>query len=134
MTYLLDTDICIYALNGGTAKLEKNFRQHMSERLCVSTITEAELYYGALHSGRPEANWQRVHAFLKALEKIPFDSDAAREFARIRQELSVAGKPIGVMDMLIGAVARLKQYILVTNNTRHFTKISGITVENWMST
>ncbi|MBF0493429.1 MAG: type II toxin-antitoxin system VapC family toxin [Deltaproteobacteria bacterium] len=131
MSYLLDTDICIYLLNGGNEKLAKKFRENSREVLAISTITEAELYFGALHSLKPQNNLERVKHFIDPLEIAPFDSEAALHFAEIKQALSKKGTPIGVMDMLIAAVARSKQMTVVTNNLKHFKNVPQLWVENW---
>ncbi len=131
MSYLLDTDICIYILNGGNPKLEKKFRSVAFERICVSTITQAELYYGALHSLRPQKNLDRIKEFLDPLEIIPFDSAAALAFAQIKESLVKKGNVAGSMDMLIAAVAKAHDFSIVTNNLKHFKPVPGIAVENW---
>lgn len=131
MSYLLDTDICIYILNGASDALKKRFRGVMRQRLCVSSLTEAELCYGALHSARPQANQERIQAFLDPLEILPFDSRAAREFAQVKQTLVKQGLPSGAIDMLIAATALAGNLTLVTNNVKHFKAIPGLRVENW---
>lgn len=131
MLYLLDTDICIYLLNGGNALLRKRFVNCRAEDLGVSAITEAELLYGALHSARPTPNRDRVRAFVAPLEVCPFDSLAARHFAELKQAVTSKGRPGGIMDLLIAAVARSRGLTIVTNNTRHFAPIPGLSVENW---
>lgn len=132
MSYLLDTDICIYILNGASSALEQQFREKAGTRICVSTLTEAELYYGALHSSRPEKNRERVRVLLDPLEMVSFDSEAAHQFAQIKETLVTKGKPIGAIDMLIAAIAKAKELTLVTNNVKHFKSIPGLTVENWV--
>ncbi len=134
MSYLLDTDICIYILNGPTEALQNHFKNVMKKRICVSTLTEAELYYGSLHSSRPDKNRERVVMFLAPLEILPFDSKAAFFFAEIKETLTRRGKPSGVFDMLIAATARAHDLTLITNNTKHFDKISGLSVQNWLHT
>jgi tRNA(fMet)-specific endonuclease VapC len=132
MSYLLDTDICIYLLNEGSPALYEQFQKHARARICVSTITEAELYYGALHSQKSQQNRERVVLFLDPLETLPFDSQAAQEFAMIKEAFTKKGNPIGVMDMLIAAVAKAQGMSVVTNNQRHFTRVRGLKVENWL--
>lgn len=132
MSYLLDTDICIYILNGGNPKLQKRFMDQGGSRLCVSTLTEAELHYGALHSSRPQKNRQRISLFLDPLEIIPFDSQGAEAFARIKETLVKKGKPIGAIDMLIAATALSNRLTLITNNVKHFAMIPELSFENWL--
>ncbi|MBI4239038.1 MAG: type II toxin-antitoxin system VapC family toxin [Deltaproteobacteria bacterium] len=131
MLYLLDTDICIYILNGGNERLKQRFRQCRTPDIGISAITEAELYYGALHSGHAEKNRDRVRAFLTPFTLCSFDSGAARHFAEMKQALTTKGQPIGIMDLLIAAVARALGLTVVTNNVKHFTRVPGLLVENW---
>lgn len=131
MRYLLDTDICIYLLNGGSESLRKRFMACRATDLGVSAITEAELLYGALHSARPAPNRDRVRVFIAPLEVCPFDFSAARHFAELKQVVTNKGKPIGLMDLLIAAVARSRGLTVVTNNTKHFAPLPGVSVENW---
>lgn len=132
MSYLLDTDICIYILNGASSQLQKHFQEKSGSRFCVSALTEAELYYGAIHSSRPQKNKERIKHFLDPLEIIPFDSQAAQQFAQIKQSLVTSGKPIGAIDMLIAATAITKELTLITNNLKHFKFISSLALENWL--
>lgn len=132
MSYLLDTDICIYILNNESPELQNRFREKAGAAICVSTLTEAELYYGAIHSARPEKNKERVRALLDPLEIIPFDSESAHEFALIKETLVTKGTPIGAIDMLIAAIARAKDLTIVTNNLKHFGSVPGLSVENWL--
>ncbi len=132
MTYLLDTDICIYILNRPTPNLRSRFEKEPLSELGVSILTEAELYYGALHSSKPKNNRDRVESLLSPLTRLPFDSDAAGAFASIKENLAKRGKMIGAIDMLIAAVARSKNLTLITNNLKHFGEIQGLSIENWL--
>ncbi len=132
MRYLLDTDTCIYILNGPTPLLRTRFEKENVASLAVSTLTEAELYYGALHSAKPEENRKRVEILISPFSRIPFDSEAAALFAPLKEDLIRRGKPIGVIDMLIASIAKSRGLTLVTNNLRHFQEIPGLSVENWV--
>ena len=132
MNYLLDTDICIYILNERDEKLRSRFLKHVSAQIAVSTLTEAELFYGAVHSARPVQNRERVAAFLEPLTRIPFDSEAAVVFAVIKQELVTRGRVVGAIDMLIAASALAKGYTLITNNEKYFQSVRGLAIENWL--
>lgn len=69
--------------------------------------------------------------FLSPVTILPFDSYAAEEYGNIKTELEKTGSPIGPMDLLIAAHARAKQLVVVTNNTREFDRVEGLTVEDW---
>jgi len=131
--YLLDTDICIFALRDRAPQVIQRLDELGPGDVGVTTITTAELMFGALHSRRPKANAGRVVTMLASLEQLAFDDYAALQFARIKAELSVRGQLIGDLDMLIAATACAAGATLVTNNVSEFERVEGLAVENWMS-
>ena len=130
LRYMLDTDICIYAMKQRPDALAQRFDE-VSDQLSISTVTAGELIYGAEKSARVAANLQAIEAFLARLEVLPFDAKAAAHFAQVRAELERAGRPIGAYDLMIGGHARSQGLVLVTNNEREFSRILGLRVENW---
>ncbi|BAS60022.1 hypothetical protein NIES2135_66710 (plasmid) [Leptolyngbya boryana NIES-2135] len=98
----------------------------------TSTIVVAELYKGILDSQRLQDNLQSLADLTTYLAIESFDLAAAEEFGRIQVELKRIGKPTGEVDALIAAVARSRQSILVTNNTRHFENIANLQLEDWL--
>jgi tRNA(fMet)-specific endonuclease VapC len=130
LEYLLDTNICIYIIKNYPAHLRERFNR-LAEQLCISSITLGELHYGAEKSERRLQNLQAVEHFTARLEVLSFSAKAAAHYGEIRAALERAGKPVGPHDMLIGAHARSEGLIVVTNNTREFTRIPGLRVENW---
>ncbi len=130
--YVLDTDTCIYMLNGRADAITARLRTLTPADVTTTAVTAAELRYGARHSGRPEANLVRAETFLTPLLRLPFDDEAAVHFAEIRQDLVARGQPIGVMDLLIAAITRSRDGTLVTNNIREFSRVPGLEVENWL--
>lgn len=130
--YMLDTNSIAYAKNRRPINVLQRLLSHRPEEICISAITLAELEYGACHSSDPARNRAALMAFLSAIQVLPFDSDAAREYGLIRQALSARGTPISASDLLIAAHARSLGYVLVTNNVREFERVDGLTVENWV--
>jgi tRNA(fMet)-specific endonuclease VapC len=130
LQYLLDTNICIYVIKNYPTRLRERFNR-LAEQLCISSITLGELHYGAEKSERRLQNLQAVEHFTARLEVLSFSAKAAAHYGEIRAALERAGKPVGPHDMLIGAHARSEGLIVVTNNTREFTRIPGLRVENW---
>jgi tRNA(fMet)-specific endonuclease VapC len=129
--FLLDTDVCVYLLNGRATGVAVRLRELSLGDVGTTAVTAAELRFGALNSGRARANAERVEAFLGPLVRLPFEDEAAFEFARIKRELRAAGSPIGVMDMLIAAIARSLDAALVTNNVRDFARVAGLRLADW---
>ena len=131
MTYMLDTDICSYVMKEHPIEVLQRFDALDADALCVSAITQAELLYGAerLQSRRLT---QLVNRFLGRMRILPWSEEAGAVYARKRYELDKAGTPIGNMDLLIAAHALAVGATVVTNNTRHFCKVPGLIVENWV--
>ena len=101
--------------------------------MAISTITLAELEHGACNSSRPEQNAVALSSLLSIIEVLPFDAKAAQAYGKVRTDLQKAGRIIGPLDMLIAAHAISSNLTLVTNNTKEFTRIKNIKVENWVS-
>lgn len=128
--YLLDTDICIYAIKDRTESLRRKFNEK-ADGLCISAITLSELYYGVFKSARPDDNRKVVTSFAARLPVLPFDEVIARHAGDIRADLAKRGTPIGPYDVMIAATARSRGLILVSNNEREFSRVSGLRLENW---
>lgn len=129
--YLLDTDISIYLLNGKLPEVEEHLTSLPAEQIGTTTVTAAELRFGALNSGRPQKNLARVETFLAPLTQVPFDEKAAIQFGNLKQHLVSRGQIIGTMDLLIAACVLAAGGVLVTNNVREFSRVPSLTVENW---
>lgn len=132
MTYLLDTNICIYAMKNKPEHVLQRLKKELNSGVCISSITLAELEYGMKHSSNPAKNEQALLRFLIPLTVLPFGAAAASEYGTIRTYLQNNGTPIGPLDTLIAAHARAENMILVTNNVREFERVPGLEVENWV--
>ena len=131
MTYLLDTNTCIYAIKREPEVLRR-LQERTPDDFGVSAVTVAELWFGAAKSSRPQSTRASVDAFLKPFEVLPFASEAAEEYAAIRLQLEKAGRPIGVRDLLIAATAKSRRLTVVTHNVREFSRVDGLKVEDWL--
>ncbi|CAK8718600.1 Ribonuclease VapC [Candidatus Electrothrix laxa] len=131
MTFLLDTDICIYLINKRPPSVISRFKQYQPGDIGLSVITVSELEYGAAKSIRQEENQQRLEAFLAPFDLLSYTAEAFRTYGAIRADLEKRGKVIGPLDMLIAAQALTEELILVTNNEREFKRIPGLRIENW---
>lgn len=131
MKYMLDTNICIYAIKHKPDTVIRKFLSHDPEELCISAITYAELRHGVEKSMAVERNRIAMSLFLSPITILQFDERAAEEYGRIKAELEKKGTPIGPMDTLIASHAKSRGLIIVTNNTREFNRVVGLTVEDW---
>ena len=128
MKYILDTDTCIFALKQRMGVLNR-LLQESPDDIAVSAMTEAELAFGAFKSAYPERAKPQVSAFLEPVLVLPFDSEAAQKHAEIR--FAVRSTPIGERDMVTAAVAVANGLTLVTHNTREFSRVEGLALEDW---
>lgn len=130
MIYLLDTNTCIYAIKR-RPEVVNRLQSGSPDDFGVSAITVAELRFGATKSSRPKQTRESVDAFLKPFEILPFGDEAANEYAEIRLALERAGRPIGERDLLIAATAKARGITVVTHNLREFSRVPGLSVEDW---
>ena len=130
MSYLLDTDTCIYWLRNRQSVRER-VREVGWNQISICVINVAELYYGAYNSNRVTENLARAEFFIQNLPVLPLNDTALRRFGELKAELRRTGQPIADFDLLIASVALAAGYILVTNNTRHYKRITGLQLENW---
>ena len=131
MTYMLDTNICIYVMKKKPENVLRRFREELDGGICISSITLAELEYAMKHSSDPVKNEQALLRFLAPLSVLPFGAAAASEYGEVRAYLQSRGTPIGPLDMLIAAHARAEGMTLVTNNMREFERVPELDLENW---
>lgn len=132
MKYLLDTNICVYIIKERPRQVLDRFQIQNVGEIAISTITIAELEYGASKSQMPSKNREGLTKFLMPLEVVDFDVADALEYGIIRSDLEQKGQIIGSMDMLIAAHAIAKGLTLVTNNLREFQRVRGLVLENWV--
>ncbi len=130
--YMLDTNICIYAIKRKPEHVFMRIRDNLKNGLGISSITLAELEHGIAKSDYQEKNKASLSKFLAILDVLPFDEAAAREYGKICACLQKQGTPIGTMDMLIAGHAKSKDCTLVTNNVREFERVLGLEIENWI--
>jgi tRNA(fMet)-specific endonuclease VapC len=131
LRYLLDTNICVYTLKNRPPEVRDAFNRH-SGQLAISSVSLAELLYGAEKSARPEHNLAQVESFAARLEVLPFDARAAGHYGQIRAVLERQGNPIGPYDLMIAGHARSLGLTLVTNNAREFDRVPGLLLEDWV--
>jgi len=132
MLRMLDTDICIYLIRRKPIHVLERLRSFRPADVAVSSVTVAELQYGAYKSSRPERNQEALGEFLLPLEVVSFDESAATHYGEIRTYLERKGNIIGAMDLLIAAHARSLALTLVTNNIQEFQRVPGLHAENWV--
>lgn len=133
MKYMLDTNICIGLIRQKPQKLIRRLTRCEPGEVGVSSITIAELAFGANKSNQIEQNLSALEQFLLPIEIADFDQQASAAYGAIRAYLEHEGNIIGSMDMLIGAHALSLGITLVTNNMDEFQRIPKLKVEDWMA-
>lgn len=131
--FLLDSDTCIYLINrrpGYDVILDRAEGKSYGDIL-VSSITFAELMYGIAKSRFQRQNQRAARLFFAHFPILPFDQAAAEAYGQIRAGLETRGSPIGPLDTLIAAHAVSVGAVIVTNNTKEFSRVPGLGVENW---
>ena len=132
MKYLLDTNICIYAINGRHPQLTKKLLSISPEEIAVSSVTVGELEYGAAKSNWGERTRETIRSFLANFPVVSFEEEDALLFGKNRAILEKAGMTIGILDLMIGSQGVRNDLIVVTHNTREFERIPGIRIEDWV--
>lgn len=131
MKYCLDTNIIIYYLKGMYPGVLAQLQSHRPDEILISEIVRAELLFGAAKSHQKQRTLERINAFLKPFERLPFAGDAVEHYADIRADLEIRGQRIGPNDLLIAATTRAHGATLVTHNTNEFQRVAGLKIENW---
>lgn len=129
--YLLDTNICIYAINRKPASVINAIKEKSVLGLYISSITLAELEYGIENSLQQDSNRVALQKFISVFNVLDFDAEDAISYGKLRSRLKRTGKPIGPLDMLLAAQALSKDLIFVTNNASEFERVEGLQIEDW---
>ncbi|MGM3307539.1 type II toxin-antitoxin system tRNA(fMet)-specific endonuclease VapC [Anabaena sp. WFMT] len=131
MIYLLDTNTCIVYIKGKNLHLKQKMDNISLSEIAVCSVVKSELFYGAMRSANPERNLKIQQEFLNQFISLPFDDQSAYIFGNIRARLTAQGTPIGAYDLQIAAIALANNLILVTHNTREFSRIPELQLEDW---
>jgi tRNA(fMet)-specific endonuclease VapC len=129
--YLLDTNICIYAIKQKHEKLLDLIKEKSGEGLFISSLTVAELEFGVQNSQQVDRNRIAMIKFLFYFNILNFDGSDAIEYGKIKAELRKKGQIIGQIDLLLAAQAVNRKMTLITNNLKEFLRVDGLKVEDW---
>ena len=130
--FMLDTNICIYIKKNNPPQVLAKLQSLPAKQVCMSSITYAELFYGAIKSRQSVKNIEKIFALKSVIPILPFDESAAVQYGQIRTNLENRGLIIGSNDLLIAAHALSQNHILVSNNLREFERVDGLITENWL--
>ena len=129
--YLLDTNIISDLIRNPSGAAAHRIEAVGAKAVCTSIIVAAELRYGCAKKGSPRLQ-ARVEDILATIPVLPLEVPADADYGRQRAQLEASGQPIGGNDLLIAAHALALGLTLVTHNTREFSRIVGLQVEDWL--
>lgn len=133
MDYFIDTNIVIYALKNTYPSIMQHFENAPSYNIVIPSIVKAEIEYGAKKSKNYKRTLELYNSFLRIYSIIPFTDKEASIYGDIRADLEKSGNVIGANDMLIASIVISHNGILVTHNTKEFSKIKNLKIEDWTS-
>jgi len=129
--YLLDTNICIFAINRKSENTLSKIHEHSKNGIYISSITISELEYGVQCSAYINRNKLSLLKFISIFNILDFTDHDATVYGKMKANLRKSGKLFGPLDMLIAAHALSREFILVTNNTSEFLNVKGLHIEDW---
>jgi len=129
--FLLDTDTVIYALKGQPG-VAANLRMHLYAPMYLSTITMMELYYGAYKSQSVDANLAKLKTIESSFSLLAPGQETVEIFGKMKASLELQGLRLADLDLIIAATALTRNLTLVTNNQKHFGRIPGLKLTNWV--
>lgn len=133
MDYLLDTNIISYFIKGREPALQARMSRALDEKsFAISAITQAELRYGQAFMVAEDKRRRSIDLILRQVTVLPWTAAAADIYGDIKSQNKRQGTPSGELDTQIAAHALAEKLILVTHNTRHFERIPGLKLEDWM--
>jgi len=130
--YLLDTDTVIYILKGHPVAIQ-HLVEHPDRPMKISVVTLMELYYGAFKSRKATSNLAKVATLESSHEILPVGPEAAKIFGTEKTRLEHRGTRLDDFDLILGCSALADNLTLVTNNAKHFRRIEGLRIENWLT-
>jgi len=129
--YFLDTNTCIYFLNGTYQYIKKKILSTPPNEIAIPSVVKAELIFGVYKSKNRDGNIEKVEKFLEPFEVVPFNDIMTYVYADIRYKTEAIGCNVGPNDLFIASIVKFHEGILVTNNEKEFKRIKGLKIENW---
>ena len=132
LTWLLDTNICIYIAKHRPPEVAHRFAELEIGQVGMSVVTYGELHNGAMKSQQRETALEKLEGLTGLIPVLPMAESVGQQYGKIRSHLEQSGTPIGNNDLWIAAHALDLELVLVTNNLREFQRIPGLKLENWV--
>lgn len=135
MTYLLDSNAWIAYMRRKDPALIQRIQQTNPNDIVLCSVVLGELYYGAFHglAQKLNRNLTLITQLRRRFVSVPFDDQSVEEYGKIRADLATKGTPIGPNDLMIAAIAHAHGLTLVTHNIAEFSRVAGLTLEDWQT-
>ena len=127
---ILDSDHCVALLRG---RLDLRGQVLPTEPLAVTAVSVGELMHGTFRSSNVDENLAKLGVLLASVTILPYDGTAARRFGRIKAELERVGNTLHDLDLQVASIALAQDAPLVTHNQRHFRRVPGLVIEDWLA-
>jgi tRNA(fMet)-specific endonuclease VapC len=129
--YFLDSNTCIYFLKGSSESIRNKIIAISPIEIKIPAVVKAELLLGAFKSLTPQKTLEKLEQFLEPFEVVSFDDACCYEYAAIRKQTEEEGRIVGPNDLLIAAIVKFHEGVLVTRNTKEFERIRDLKIQNW---
>ena len=128
---ILDTNICVRFLRGDESVVRRLLDADENDDLRIPAMVEGELFYGVEKSEQRDENREKVKALLAFLPVCHADDETMEKFGELKAKAEAAGRRVDDADVIIAATAMRHGALLVTGNTRHFSRFDGLEIEDW---
>ena len=128
---ILDTNICVRFLRGEESVVRRLLDADENDDLRIPAMVEGELFYGVEKSERRDENREKVKSLLDLLPVCHTDDETMEKFGELKAKAEAAGRRVDDADVIIAATAMRHGALLVTGNTRHFSRFDGLEIEDW---
>ena len=128
---ILDTNICVRFLRGEESVVRRFLDADENDDLRIPAMVEGELFYGVEKSERRDENREKVKSFLAFIPVCHTDDETMEKFGELKAKAEAAGRRVDDADVIIAATAMRHGAVLVTGNTRHFSRFDGLEIEDW---
>jgi tRNA(fMet)-specific endonuclease VapC len=129
--WLPDTNVWIAYFRKAPSPVKARIANLPEDQVLLCDVIKGELYYGAYKSIRIAENLARLDTLFSVVQSLPFNGEAAQRFGELRAYLFSQGTPIGPYDLQIAAIALAFNLTVVTHNTREFSRVPGLKLEDW---
>lgn len=131
LIYLLDSNVFSLMVKGRDASIVQRMETLARGEAALSVITVGEYQYGIAHAPVSERTRARAQRLIEFFDVLPLEAPVAEAYGRIRADLRARGTPIGPNDLWLAAHASARGLVLVTRNTREFSRVADLRVEDW---